>query len=309
MANMADTPDIVVAHSEAGERLDRYLRRHVGHLSRTALSQAIGNMSVLVNGRRATKGQLLRTGDRIRIEVRDRGPGPGVDAALPLRILYEDADVVAIDKPAGIPSHALRPGEVGTVVSALLNRYPDMAGVGYRPLEPGILHRLDTETSGVLVAARNPTSFQALRLSQRRGEMPKRYVALCWGHLDPGRKTAYLRANQRRVRVEPAAFSGARPIETEVIAAAVRGGLCLVTIQLASAARHQVRAHLAALGHPIVADALYGGASAAGLTRHFLHASDVAIRHPAHGQLLEFHADLPDDLVRTLEALPAHHGS
>ena len=305
MASMRERPEIVVADSCAGERLDRYLHQRHPNLSRAALAEAIAAGAVRVNGRRATKGQLLQAGDRVQTALDAVGPGPAPDPDLPLRVLHEDASLVVVDKSAGVPSHALRVGERGTVASALLARYPEMAAVGYRPLEPGLLHRLDTQTSGVLVAVRDAASFASLRAAQARGAVEKRYVALCSGQVQVGRFKAYLRADQRRVRVQQEAFERAKVIETECVAAAVRGKFSLLSVRLARAGRHQVRAHLAALGHPIAADALYGGESLPGLTRHFLHASEVSLQHPATGERLTFRAELPADLQRVLDALPS----
>jgi 23S rRNA pseudouridine1911/1915/1917 synthase len=289
--------------SAAGERLDRYLRVRLPDLSRAALAEFIGRGGVRVNGRRASKGQLLRLGDRIAIEVETSPPSAANDE-LQLDVLYEDRWLVAVDKPAGAPSHPLRVGERGTVASALLERYPEMAGVGYRKLEPGLLHRLDTDTSGVLIAARDAATFARLRTAHARGELDKRYLALCSGAVSPQRAQAFLRADQRRVRIESSALTQGRAIETEILSAEPRSAFSLVQVRVAFAARHQVRAHLAALGHPIAGDQLYGGASLPGLTRQFLHASEVTLQHPASDERLSLHAPLPRDLQTVLDTLP-----
>lgn len=299
---MADTWEILVAAEFAGERIDHFLRR-TGHAgSRTTLAEQLARGEIRVNGWRVKKGVRLRTGDRV------TGPNTGdatrarPDPELPLSILHEDAAFVVIDKPAGVPSHPLRADERGTVASALLARYPEMARTGHRPLEPGILHRLDTQTSGVLLAARDPETFRVLALAHARGEFDKRYLALCRGQLRaPQRVSGYLRADQRRVRVEAGEFPRARPIETELLAATEHGEYCLVEVRVPFAARHQVRAHLAALGHPIAGDSLYGGPSLPGLDRHFLHASQLGFPHPRTGTPVRVVAPLPAELTRVLE--------
>jgi 23S rRNA pseudouridine1911/1915/1917 synthase len=300
---MPESPEIIVATGHAGERLDRYLRRQLPNVSRATLAEAIAARSVRVNGRRATKGQRVQVGDRIETELLHCGPGPAPDPELPLRILYEDQWLVAVDKPAGVPSHALRCGERSTVASALLARYPEMASVGYRPLEPGLLHRLDTETSGVLIASRDLATFEKLRAAHIRGEIRKRYLALCSGHVQPRLEAAYLRADQRRVRVQHEPLLRGKAIETEIVSASPHGAFSLVCVQLAMASRHQIRAHLAALGHPIAADSLYGGSPLPGLRRHFLHASEVSLQHPALNERLELRAELPQDLAAVLGTL------
>jgi 23S rRNA pseudouridine1911/1915/1917 synthase len=308
MAGMPDAPEIldnpfVVEAASDGERLDRFLRQRLPGLSRAALAELIKGRAVRVNGRRASKGQLLHAGDRVETDPLEQEPG--VDAELPLRILHEDAWLVAVDKPAGVPSHALRLGERGTIASALLARYPEMATVGHRRLEPGLLHRLDTDTSGVLVAARDAVSFEHLRAAHARAEIDKRYLALCSGRLEPQTARGFLCADQRRVRVQDEASARAKPIETEIVSSETRGEFSLVCVRVPKAARHQVRAHLAALGHPIAADAVYGGAALPGLAHHFLHASDVAFLHPMTQRTLRIHAELPPELAAVLATLPA----
>jgi 23S rRNA pseudouridine1911/1915/1917 synthase len=299
---MAEVSEIIVEPASAGERLDRFLRRRFPELSRAALAELVLRQAVRVNGRKASKGQLLRAGDRIEAKALDRSLRPGIDPTLPLRVLHEDRWLVCVDKPAGVPSHALRSGERGSVVSALLVRYPEMADVGHRSLEPGLLHRLDTDTSGILLAARDADTFQRLRGAHVRGEIDKRYLALCAGQLEPQVARAHLLADRRRVRVEQVGSGRARPIETEIVSVEPHGAFSLVSVRVAFAARHQVRAHLAALGHAIAGDALYGGVALAGLSRHFLHASDISLEHPATHQTLSVHSDLPPDLVQALSS-------
>jgi len=247
------------------------------------------------------KGQRLRAGDVVSGPATHTG-GALPDPEQPLEVLYEDASVVVVNKPAGVPSHPLRPDERGTIASALVMRFPEMAGVGYRPLEPGILHRLDTETSGVLLAARDVSSFHALSLAHKRGEIDKRYLALCSGRLlAPQVVSAYLAADRRLVRVSDEPIEGSKPIETELVRADAHGDMTLVQVRVPFAARHQVRAQLAALGHPIAGDVAYGGPVLAGLTRHFLHASEIEFPHPSRRERVRVKAELPADLRAALE--------
>jgi 23S rRNA pseudouridine1911/1915/1917 synthase len=294
---------IIVDAAAAGERLDRFLRGWLPNLSRATLRDLIQSGRVRVNGRGANKGSLLQPGDRIEASTPLEASGPGRDSELSLSILFEDRWLVVVDKPAGVPSHALRPDERGTIASALVARYPEMADVGYRALEPGLLHRLDTDTSGILIAARDRETFELLRTAHTRGQLAKRYLALCSGKIAPQVATAYLRADQRRVRIEDVPVEHSKPITTEIVSATAHGAFTLASVRVAFAARHQVRAHLASLGHPIAGDGLYGGAALPGLTRHFLHASDVTLQHPIEHTSLELHAPLPADLTVVLEQL------
>jgi 23S rRNA pseudouridine1911/1915/1917 synthase len=300
---MPQGPEIIVDAAAAGERLDRFLRLHLPELSRAALAEFIGRGGVRVNGKRSSKGAVLQAGDRIAIDAAESPPRSAAAVELQLRVLYEDNWLVAVDKPAGVPSHPLRIGEHGTVASALLARYPEMAGIGHRALEAGLLHRLDNDTSGVLIAARDATTFSQLRAAHARGELDKRYLALCSGSLAPQRAQAFLRADQRRVRVQTNEFPRARSITTDILGVRQLGAFSLVEVRVAFAARHQVRAHLAALGCPIAGDAQYGGAPLPGLAHHFLHASDVFLRHPFRDQALQLHAELPADLTAVLATL------
>jgi 23S rRNA pseudouridine1911/1915/1917 synthase len=297
---MTEGWEIVVSAEHDGERIDRFLRLAGRSASRAALAEQLERGEIRVNGARFKKGQRLRAGDRVS-GARANLPVVAQPDPQPLEILHEDAWLVVANKPAGMPSHPLRAEELGTLASALLARYPEMAGVGHSPLEPGIMHRLDTDTSGVMLAARVGKTFHSLHAAHRRGEFDKRYLALCSGQLQaPRRIHGYLRADSKRVKVDADPFEGAKAIETEILSAKVHGEFCLVEVRVPFAGRHQVRAQLAALGHPIAGDGLYGGAQLAGLTRHFLHASELGFTHPHTHQQLRVHAELPMDLQRAL---------
>jgi 23S rRNA pseudouridine1911/1915/1917 synthase len=296
MPTMRAPRSFQVSPDQAGVRLDRFLRSVLPELSRSALLEHLGAGDVRLNGRVVAKSAVLQPGDRIEVAGLTQETGPAADRELPLQLLYEDAYLVAVDKPAHVPSHALRAGESGTVVSALIARYPEMRGVGYRELEAGLLHRLDNETSGILLAARDAETFARLRSAHEAGGIEKRYLALVAGHPRPQRARGYLRADRRKVRVRAAPFPEAKPVETEIVSSEPHGDLALVCVRLQLAARHQVRAHLAALGHPIAGDALYGGPPLPGLARHFLHASELRLDHPHDGTRLELGSQLPEDL-------------
>jgi 23S rRNA pseudouridine1911/1915/1917 synthase len=306
--------EMQVEPSEAGMRVDHWLVAHLEGMSRSRVRALTGDGQVRLNGRRARKGDRVGAGDII--EVRELPPPAGwaaePDPSLPLTLLHEDARVVVVDKAAGVPSHPLRFQEMGTVAQALVARFPEMASVGYSPREPGLLHRLDTQTSGVLVAARDAEAFDALRASLREGRFDKRYQALCVGRLGAPQLIDWPisadRGDPTRVRVcrdaGEAARLRARPAETEVLEARVLeelagGPFTLVTVRALMARRHQVRAHLAALGHPLVGDVPYGGPALPGLDRHFLHASFITFPHPDGGEV-RVTSPLPEDLASLL---------
>jgi 23S rRNA pseudouridine1911/1915/1917 synthase len=293
----------LAATDQAGQRLDRFLCDRE-RLSRASARRLIDAGQVRVNGRRAAAGQRLVVGDEVSVAETASSDPSSRQPELALAICYEDASLVVVDKPAGVPSHPLRPGECGTVATALVARYPEMAGVGYSPREPGIVHRLDTDTSGLMLAARDASTFAALRAQLERAEIDKRYLALC-----PGRPTvpsvhhAWLRARGRRVALRDQSFEDAQPVSTELLGAEDHGAHCLVEVRVHLARRHQVRAHLAALGYPIAGDALYGGADLEGLRGHFLHASQLMLAHPKTGAALVMRSGLPTDRQAILQAL------
>jgi 23S rRNA pseudouridine1911/1915/1917 synthase len=288
---------------QAGQRLDRFLCDRE-QLSRAGARRLIDAGQVCVNGRRASAGQRLVVGDEVSVAQAASSDEAAGQPEPPLAICYEDEWLVVVDKPAGVPSHPLRPGECGTVATALVARYPEMAGVGYSPREPGIVHRLDTDTSGLILAARSAPMFVALRAQLERAEIDKRYLALCAGRpAVPSMHHAWLRARGRRVALRDHPFEDARPVSTELLRAEDHGAHCLVEARVHLAHRHQVRAHLAALGYPLAGDALYGGADLVGLHGHFLHASQLMLAHPKTGAALVVRSELPADRRAVLQAL------
>ena len=298
---MSEQRSFVVSGPQGPARLDHYLRERDLGLSRRQLMLLFEAGHVRVNGRLASKGTRVQPGDHVEVLEIPAETGPAPDFDVPLCIIYEDSHLVAVDKPAGIPSHALRPGERGTVVSALLARYPELRGVGYRELESGLLHRLDNDTSGLLLAARDQPTFEQLRAAHERDEFEKRYLALVRGRPEVSVLRAYLRADRRTVRVHSEPFPGAKPISAEILSSAPYADHSLVCVRVARAARHQVRAQLAERGHPIAGDQQYGGASLPGLSRHFLHASELSF--PYAGSHLQLTAALPPELTQLLESL------
>jgi 23S rRNA pseudouridine1911/1915/1917 synthase len=314
----ASVRELVVPTSLDGARLDKAIAQLLPELSRARIKRAIELGAVRVNGRRLAKGGTVGDGDALRIDVAPVADAPAVvTVGAPLKVVYESAEVVVVDKPPGQPTAPLRPGETGTLVNALLGRYPELvpAGpdtfVGHGAREPGIIHRLDTETSGVVVVARSASAFAVLKTALKDGRLDKRYLLVCaeQGLPDEG-SIEFPLANhpkdQRRVyacvhprdvvRYEP------RSAITRYKVLQRAGAWALVEVRVEKALRHQIRAHFAAIGHPLAGDELYGGVVIRALGRHALHASRVSFAGGDGLDGFDATAPTPKDMTTLLEA-------
>ena len=273
-----EKPELVVTDALDGARLDKAtVALAEGTLSRAKVKRAIDAGEVRVNGRRRPKGALVAKGDRITLEERrelERRRRAAVpDPATPLNVRFESSAVVVVDKPAGQPTAPLRAGEIGTLANALLARYPELAGIGYSPREPGLVHRLDTDTSGLVVVARTAAAFETFKSALKEGRITKRYLLVCAsaGIADDGTIAFPIASHpkdQRRVLacVHPRDVMryAPRPASTRCVPGEVRGAAEWKIRPrrgrgVVRALRHQIRAHFAAIEHPLVGDVLYGG--------------------------------------------------
>lgn len=297
----------VVVSSEVGQRLDRLVAHRLG-LGRRRVGELFAEGAIQVQGRPAVKGALARADQEVTIRfVPDEGPLAEPDAPLDIRL--ETAHVVVVDKPAGQPTASLHPGERGTLAGALLGHYPEMRDVGYGKREPGLVHRLDTGTSGLVVAARSASAFSTLRAALTRGTLEKRYLAIVrTGNLAAsGELTSWLAPEHRtsaRVVVAASAkgLRGARHASTRWRVVRSGSDWQLLEVVAPRAYRHQVRVHLAALGFPIAGDPLYGGVAVDRLgSRHALHASHVAWAGDATLPSFAVACMLPREMEQLLE--------
>ena len=287
----------VVAAAEAGQRVDRFVAARLG-ISRHAVWRMLERGVVRIGGKRARKGQRLAAGDRVSTSEaapRTEDLRPIAEPDLPLTILREDADFVFTAKPPDQPSHPLEAGERGTTANALVARYPECAAASEDPREGGLVHRLDTGTSGVLVAARSRGAWQAARDEFRAGRVGKIYLALVAGSpsLDQGVIDAPLLARGKRSVVDPLG----REARTEWQVEERLGEYTLLRLRTSTGRMHQVRAHLGHAELPIVGDTLYGGPAEPNLVGHFLHAERLTLRGA------EVSAPLPADRAALLARL------
>lgn len=292
----------------AADRLDKVVAKLFG-VSRGRAMDWIAEGRVRIDGKRAPKGAPVPAGARISVE-RPPPDQPEPQPELAIRIVHADQHVIVADKPAGMPSHPLKPGEKGTAANALVGRFPELASVGPSLREGGLVHRLDTDTSGLLLAARTDAAYRMLRAQFTARTVEKGYLALAAGELHAGGEIALPLAHDPHDARRMMAISDPLYGEAHAARAAVtrfapverRGGFTLLEIEIPTGVMHQIRAHLAFIGHPLAGDALYGGPLLAGLGRHFLHAARLAFAHP-DGSRARYESPLPPDLATALAAL------
>ncbi len=286
-----------------GERLDRWLHARFPDLSRSRIQRLVEGGWILVDGRPPRKaGQRLRGGEEVHIHIPPPEPTTLEPEPIPLEIVYEDEDLAVLVKPAGMVVHPAPGHATGTLVHALLHRYPDLEVGGTE--RPGIVHRLDQGTSGLMVVARTDAAHRALTAQMAAREVFKVYWALVHGH-PPERGTVDAPIGRHPVdRKRMAVVSGGREARTHYHVLARGGEVSLLELKLETGRTHQIRVHMAHLGHPLVGDPVYGRRrDPMGLERPFLHAARLAFRHPRTGRRLVFQAPLPEDLRALLRRL------
>lgn len=302
---------IKLSPEDAGLRLDKVVCERIPGLGRATVKRLFAEGKVQVVSpsgklRRAVKGDVAAEGAEVEVEVPSTDTTAVPDPDTPLTVVLETDLVLLLDKPAGQPTAPLAPGEKGALANALVARYPELASIGFSPREPGLCHRLDTDTSGLVLAARTKEAFVTLTTALREGRLDKRYLLLVQaadlpsvGTIDIG--LAPHPKDKRRVLacVHPrdVARNDPRPAVTTYQVLSERDGVALVEARAPRAMRHQIRAHFAAIDHPLLGDSLYGGPVVPGLTRHALHAHYVAWGGDAVVPALAVRLELPPELA------------
>ena len=303
--------------------MDRWLAKARIGLSRNRLQALIDEGRVCVNGKPARRSLKLKADDRVSVEVPDRRRSRLVGEPLPLAIVHEDDALLVLDKPAGLVVHPGAGVHTGTLVHALLHHAPAIAAVGGEG-RPGIVHRLDRDTTGLLAVAKTEEAYLALVEALRLQEVRRTYQAIVWG--DPGPEEGVIDlpiGRDPRLRTRMAVVQGGgRPARTRWRVLERFGPASLLELELETGRTHQIRVHLSAMRHPVVGDPSYGGrvrktlslrpserslalALLRVMTRQALHAVRLELRHPASGEPLSFESPLPDDLAHALELLRA----
>lgn len=297
-----------VAPAMAGERLDRYVAM-LGDLSRSEATEAVRDGRVLVDGVAVTKPSTrISAGSAISVELHERDDRLVGDPTVSPDVIHLDDDVIVIDKAAGVVVHPGAGTRSGTMVQGLLVDHPELVEVGDDPERPGVVHRLDKGTSGVMMFARTPDAYDDLTGQLAARTVDRRYLTLVWGSLEAneGLIDAPLGRDPREA-TRQAVVAGGREARTHYAVAEriESGAVTLLWCRLETGRTHQIRAHLEAIGHPVVGDDRYGGrrkgevelpASLGALDRPFLHAAHLGFRQPSTGDHLAFDSPLPDDL-------------
>jgi 23S rRNA pseudouridine1911/1915/1917 synthase len=313
---------LVVTAADSGKRLDHFLVSQLADSSRARLQQLISEAKVLVNEVTAKPSLRLRGGERITILGEAKIPPlRAIAEDIALDIVYEDDDLAVINKPAGMMVHAGAGATEsernrGTLVNALLHRFRNLSELG-GDLRPGIVHRLDKETSGLIVVAKNDLAHRKLAEQFSKREVKKTYIALVHGWVEKSRGTinsSISRDQVRRIRMTTRGFGGRDALSHYAVQRRIEsefGKFTLLEVRIDTGRTHQIRVHLSSIGHPIVGDTLYGAPAAVrsltsgklSLPRNFLHATSLQLRQPSTGEELAFARGLPEDLEAFLGAI------
>jgi 23S rRNA pseudouridine1911/1915/1917 synthase len=306
------SPIRIVVAQDATERLDAFLAAHAPALSRSRIVQLLAEGRITRNGVVPKKSERPMAGDVIVIDVPPPEPLDVAAEALPLDVLYQDADLAVVDKPAGLVVHPAPGHRQGTLVNALLHHLTELSGIG-GVMRPGIVHRLDKDTSGLLLVAKHDAAHRALADALRRREIRRIYLAAAWGHLSSDELTVdapIARSPTHRKRM--AVVAHGRPARTRFQRLERWLAAELLRAELETGRTHQIRVHLAHIGRPVVGDATYGAHAPRGVSgpgrgwalalakrvpRQFLHATELAFVHPTTREPLHFASPLPPDLA------------
>jgi 23S rRNA pseudouridine1911/1915/1917 synthase len=308
---MAEVKQVPVTPDGAGKRLDAWLSTREPDLSRARIQELIRAGHILLNEQPTKPSHKLAAGQVIALTI---PPAVAVDLKaenIPLEILFEDQDLIVLNKPAGLVVHPAAGHADGTLVNALLAHCPDLEGIGGEK-RPGIVHRLDRDTTGAMVVAKNETAMRSLVNQFRHRQVTKEYLALVWGHLAPaaGRTETLIGRNPRdrkKMCTRPDPSSGRQAI-TVYQTIETFADTSLVKIQIETGRTHQIRVHMAFLGHPVVGDQQYGRPRRDVLPvpvpdRQMLHAARLSFTHPRTGQARTFEAPMPTDMSELIDAL------
>ena len=304
--------EFIVLHDAEGQRLDLFLVSVLGTHSRSKIRKLILNGYVKLEDRSPRPNLPVHTGERIVVSMPEPTPINIKAEDIPLQILYGDDDLVVLNKPAGMVVHPGNGETSGTLVNALLHHLEDLSGIGGE-LRPGIVHRLDRGTSGVMVVAKNDEAHRELARQFHDREVEKEYVALVWGVVQAGKRIdAPIGRDPVHRKKMSARARRSREAVTRITKARQLPGVTFIHVAIHTGRTHQIRVHLSTIGHPVVGDTLYGGVRrhvpkdvqpVQRLERPFLHSWKLAFKHPTDGRKLFFSSPIPEDLQLILDDL------
>lgn len=300
--------NIEVSPQGAHQRIDVYLAQAL-HLSRNTVKRLLACKAVLFEGRAVSKSQSFEQGTLLEIDLTLAKVQLIPNPSLPLRVLFEDDTLLILDKPSALPCYPLRTDETDTLANALVARYPQQTSASYNPLEAGLCHRLDAETSGLLIAARNLQTYRCMREAFSGQQIYKRYLCLCVGELPPvGLVSSPLVQKGQYSKIASPDNPKARAAQTQFRVLEQQGVYSLLSVEIATGVMHQIRAHLASLGAPVLGDERYGLGKSLFCPRLFLHATELRFLHPLTRRRLRFEGPLPSELCCVLQKLGFQNG-
>ena len=308
---MIQDTEIQITHNHIGMRLDHFLTHYAPNTTRSLALTAIRNDNIHVNNRRKPKGYKLQHNDIVLIkQLREKTdiivhPNPEI----PLMLLYEDPSILALNKPAGIPVHPLKTEETNTLANGLIANYPELSSIGEHPLFPAMVHRIDTDTSGIVLVARTGSVYRTLREQFQAREVKKTYRALVHGIVNENNMVSgYLCHSSKkgkRMQMVPDESTQRRNnlffAETRYHIEQQFDGYSLLKVIIYTGVTHQIRCQLAHIGHPILGDTLYAPPTLPTLSRHMLHASEISFQHPESGTMLHIEAPIPEDMKHVMK--------
>ena len=299
----ADAHVLEVPAGAAGSRLDRWLADQLPDFSRSHLQQLITDGCVTIGNRPTKASTRLEAGQTVNLQVPEAKPVELRAEPIPLTVVYEDDDLLVLDKPAGLVVHPAPGHPSGTLVNALLARWRDFKGLK-GDLRPGLVHRLDKDTSGLLIVAKNDASMLKLSAQIKERRVKKEYLALVEGRLEPaeGRIEAPVGRHPME-RQQMAVVRGGRESTTHFSVEQYFKDFSLVRARPVTGRTHQIRVHLAFAGHPVAGDSVYGHRRVPGLPRQFLHATRLGFTQPTSGEWIQLETPLPPDLQGFLDSL------
>lgn len=313
-SNMEDSVILNSAPSDIGKRIDAYVAEN-SELTRSAAAKLVESGDITVNGKEIAKNYKLRAGDEVEIELPEPEPDRAEPEDIPLDVVYEDDDIIVVNKPCGMVVHPAAGNPRGTLVNALLYRCKgSLSGIG-GVVRPGIVHRIDKDTSGLLVAAKNDEAHNSLAEQLKVHAVSRVYYAIIIGSFaeDSGTVDAPIGrhpTDRKKMAVLKEGQGTARNAVTHYTVIARYKGFSLVRCELETGRTHQIRVHMAYKGHPLVGDVIYGGGRTRfeAANKHLingqcLHAKELSLTHPKTGKLMHFECELPEDMKKLIEKL------